>query len=111
MRFAIDDFGTGYSSLSYLKRLPINILKIDRSFIRDMLTDEQDSVIVRSTLGLAHSFGMQVVAEGVEDSETLNLLKQLNCEQAQGFLISKPIASDKFEAWLKHYRENYIGDC
>lgn len=102
VRFAIDDFGTGYSSLSYLKRLPIETLKIDRSFIRDMLTDEQDSVIVQSTLGLAHSFGLAVVAEGVEDEETLKQLNQLGCEQAQGFLISRPVPAAEFEVWLSH---------
>ena len=101
VRFAIDDFGTGYSSLGYLKRLPIDTLKIDRSFIRDMLTDEQDAVIVRSTLGLAHSFGLAVVAEGVEDRETLNALQSLNCEQAQGFYISRPVPADEFEAWFR----------
>jgi diguanylate cyclase (GGDEF)-like protein/PAS domain S-box-containing protein len=101
VRFAIDDFGTGYSSLGYLKRLPIDTLKIDRSFISDMLTDEQDAVIVQSTLGLAHSFGLQVVAEGVEDEKTLEALRKLNCEQAQGFYISRPVPADEFEIWYR----------
>lgn len=101
VRFAIDDFGTGYSSLGYLKRLPIDTLKIDRSFIRDMLTDEQDAVIVQSTLGLAHSFGLAVVAEGVEDQKTLEALLELNCEQAQGFYISRPVPAEEFEAWFR----------
>jgi diguanylate cyclase (GGDEF)-like protein len=101
VRFAIDDFGTGYSSLGYLKRLPIDTLKIDRSFVRDMLTDEQDAVIVRSTLGLAHSFGLEVVAEGVEDVQTLEALKNLNCEQAQGYVISRPVPANEFEAWYR----------
>ena len=101
VRFAIDDFGTGYSSLGYLKRLPIDTLKIDRSFIRDMLSDEQDAVIVQSTLGLAHSFGLEVVAEGVEDGKTLEALQNLNCEQAQGFFISRPIPAGEFEAWYR----------
>lgn len=104
VRFAIDDFGTGYSSLAYLKRLPIQTLKIDRSFIRDLLIDDQDAMIVRSTLDLAHNFGLSVVAEGVEDSATLEVLKRLNCEQAQGFLISKPLPVAEFESWLDHYR-------
>ncbi len=99
VRFAIDDFGTGYSSLVYLKRLPIETLKIDRSFIRDMLSDDQDRVIVQSTLGLAHSFDLEVVAEGVEDQETLNSLLQWGCEQAQGFLISRPLPIEEFELW------------
>lgn len=101
VRFSIDDFGTGYSSLGYLKRLPIDTLKIDRSFIRDMLMDEQDAVIVKSTLGLAHSFGLEVVAEGVEDGDTLEALRELNCEQAQGFYISRPVPADEFEAWFR----------
>lgn len=101
VRFAIDDFGTGYSSLGYLKRLPIDTLKIDRSFIRDMLSDEQDAVIVQSTLGLAHSFGLEVVAEGVEDGKTLEALQNLNCEQAQGFFISRPIPASEFETWYR----------
>src|SRR5690606_163947 len=99
----IDDFGTGYSSLGYLKRLPIDTLKIDRSFIQDMLSDEQDAVIVQSTLGLAHSFGLEVVAEGVEDQKTLDALQVLNCEQAQGFYISRPIPAADFQAWYRTY--------
>lgn len=102
--FAIDDFGTGYSSLSYLKRLPIHTLKIDRSFISDMLIDEQDLVIVKSTLGLAHSFALAVVAEGVEDLPTLEMLKGLCCEQAQGFYISRPVPVADFDVWLKGYK-------
>lgn len=105
VRFAIDDFGTGYSSLGYLKRLPIDTLKIDRSFIRDMLSDEQDAVIVQSTLGLAHSFGLEVVAEGVEDQKTLDELQRLNCEQAQGFYISRPVPADEFLAWHERYSD------
>lgn len=103
VRFAIDDFGTGYSSLAYLKRLPIQTLKIDRSFIRDLLIDGQDAMIVRSTLDLAHNFGLMVVAEGVEDNATLQELKRLNCEQVQGYLISKPLPVAEFELWLDHY--------
>lgn len=109
VRFAIDDFGTGYSSLSYLKRLPIDTLKIDRSFIHDMLTDEQDAVIVRSTLGLAHSFGLEVVAEGVEDQATLEILRTLHCEQAQGFLISRPVPHAEFELWLSRFTQSRPG--
>ena len=100
LRMAIDDFGTGYSSLSYLKRLPIDTLKIDRSFVHDMLTDEADAVIVRSTIGLAHSFGLKVVAEGVEQAETLTALAALQCDQAQGFHIARPLPLADFEAWL-----------
>ncbi|MCH8498159.1 MAG: EAL domain-containing protein [Marinobacter sp.] len=103
LRMAIDDFGTGYSSLSYLKRLPIDTLKIDRSFVQDMLTDEADAVIVRSTIGLAHSFGLKVVAEGVEEEEVLTALAALQCDQAQGFHIAKPLPLDEFEGWLQRH--------
>jgi diguanylate cyclase (GGDEF)-like protein/PAS domain S-box-containing protein len=99
IHLAIDDFGTGYSSMSYLKRLPIQTLKVDRSFVKDMLTDEADAVIVRSTIGLAHSFGLNVVAEGVEDEDTLQALCNLQCEQAQGYHISRPIPAEEFSRW------------
>ncbi|MGC1508278.1 putative bifunctional diguanylate cyclase/phosphodiesterase, partial [Ketobacter sp.] len=99
IHLAIDDFGTGYSSMSYLKRLPIQTLKIDRSFVKDMLSDDADAVIVRSTIGLAHSFGLNVVAEGVEDEPTLMVLRNLQCEQAQGYHICRPVPVADFDAW------------
>ena len=103
VRFAIDDFGTGYSSMAYLKRLPLSTLKIDRTFVSDMLNDAQDEMIIKSTVGLAHSFGLNVVAEGVEDKETMTRLAQLNCEVAQGFHIARPLPAVEFEQWyLKH---------
>ena len=97
---AIDDFGTGYSSLSYLKRLPVQLLKIDKSFIQDLIHDEQDAAIVTSTIGLAHSFGLKVVAEGVEDHETLTELQKLGCEYAQGYYFKYPLPGRKFSEWL-----------
>jgi len=87
---SIDDFGTGYSSLSYLKHLPIDELKIDRSFVGAMVRDDNDLTIVRSTIDLAHNLGLAVVAEGVEDRETLEMLRALGCDRAQGFLIGPP---------------------
>ena len=87
--------------MSYLKRLPIQTLKVDRSFVKDMLTDEADAVIVRSTIGLAHSFGLYVVAEGVEDEETLQALRNLQCEQAQGYHISRPLPAQDFDLWYE----------
>lgn len=97
---AIDDFGTGYSSLAYLKRLPVRTLKIDGSFVTAMLEDEQDEIIVHSTINLAHNLGLKVVAEGVEDNAVLERLKQHGCDQAQGYFIEKPQPADKVDAWL-----------
>ena len=101
IRIAVDDFGTGFSSLGYLKRLPVNELKIDKSFVSDMVRNDNDAVIVRSTIDLAHNLGLKVVAEGVEDNDTMDLLKILLCDTVQGYLISKPIPAKDFEAWLK----------
>ncbi len=98
---SIDDFGTGYSSLSYLKRLPVTEIKIDKSFVMNMTADENDAAIVHSTIGLAHSMGRIVVAEGVENQETLDRLKALGCDVAQGFFVSRPIPAKDFTRWLK----------
>ncbi len=105
---AIDDFGTGYSSLAYLKKLPLGTLKIDKSFVLDMDKDENDAVIVRSTVDLAHNLGYQVVAEGIENQETWMLLKKLGCDGGQGFYISHPLPSDVFVQWLDRYRPGDI---
>lgn len=105
VRFAIDDFGTGYSSMAYLKRLPLSTLKIDRTFVSDILNDEQDATIIKSTIGLAHSFDLTVVAEGVEDKETLAALAELRCETSQGFFHSDPLAIHEFEAWYEQYTQ------
>ena len=96
---SIDDFGTGYSSLSYLKHLPIDQLKIDRSFVGNMVHDESDLTIVRSTIDLSHNLGLVVVAEGVEDLATLQLLAELGCDRAQGYALSRPVAAPDFEQW------------
>jgi EAL domain-containing protein (putative c-di-GMP-specific phosphodiesterase class I) len=91
VRFAIDDFGTGYSSLSQLKGLPVDEIKIDRTFVRNAAEDENDALIVRSTIELGHSLGLRVVAEGVENDEGLAALKSMGCDQAQGFGIARPM--------------------
>ncbi|HEV2655061.1 MAG TPA: EAL domain-containing protein [Ktedonobacteraceae bacterium] len=101
IRVAIDDFGTGYSSLAYIKRLPIHELKIDRSFVQYMATNQVDTTIVRSTVALAHHLGLQVVAEGVEDAKTWELLAAMDCDTIQGYYLSRPLPATEFELWLK----------
>ena len=100
IEIAVDDFGTGYSSLAYLKLLPLSKLKIDKSFIMDMIKDANDAMIVRSTINLAHNLGMQVIAEGIEGKEVLELLSILGCKLGQGYFISRPISDDDFEKWI-----------
>ncbi len=100
IRFAIDDFGTGYSSLSYLKKLPVDTIKIDRSFVMHMVTHQDDAVIVRSTVEMAHHLGLKVVAEGVENRETWDRLVELGCDAAQGYYMCRPIPADELTRWL-----------
>ena len=100
MRLAIDDFGTGYSSLSHLKRLPLNALKIDVSFVRHMLSSAADHVIVDSTIALAHKLGLSVVGEGIEDARTLEALRSLGCDEGQGFHIARPMDAGQASAWM-----------
>ncbi|HVO90884.1 MAG TPA: EAL domain-containing protein, partial [Casimicrobiaceae bacterium] len=100
-RVSIDDYGTGYSSLAYLKRLPVNELKIDQSFVRGLVRDATDSVIVRSTIELAHHIGLTVVAEGVEDEPTLRRLRELGCDMLQGYHLSRPLAAEGVAAWIR----------
>jgi len=99
---AIDDFGTGYSSLAYLKKLPIHTIKIDKSFVMNMTEDDNDAVIVRSTIDLAHNLGYLVVAEGVENGDSLDLLAVLGCDLAQGYHISHPLPADELILWVKN---------
>lgn len=98
--FSIDDFGTGNTSLSYLKKLAVKAIKIDRSFVKDMLTNEDDLSIVTATIDLAYRLNLRVVAEGVEDQVTLERLADLGCDEAQGFHISQPLAVEDFDRWL-----------
>ena len=100
LSLSIDDFGTGYSSLGYLKRLPVEEIKIDRSFVMDMEESDNDAKIVRATIDLAHNLGLQVVAEGVETENCLNILKALKCDYAQGYYLSRPIPPDELLTWL-----------
>jgi len=97
----IDDYGTGYSSLAYLKRLPIDEIKIDQSFVRYLTTNETDATIVASTIGLGHSLGLRVVAEGAEDAETVARLIALGCDAAQGYYWSRPLPAHELERWLR----------
>ena len=101
VQIAIDDFGTGYSSLSYLRRFPINVLKIDQSFVRDITLEEDGAAVVRSIISLAHSLRLKVIAEGVETLAQLDYLREHGCDQVQGYLISRPIAAADFGAMLK----------
>jgi EAL domain-containing protein (putative c-di-GMP-specific phosphodiesterase class I) len=100
LRVALDDFGTGYSSLSYLKRFPIDVVKIDRSFIRDFPLHTHDTAIVSAVIAMAHSLGLQVVAEGVENDRQLQVLQNLQCDEIQGYLFSKPVSREQATALL-----------
>jgi EAL domain-containing protein (putative c-di-GMP-specific phosphodiesterase class I) len=100
IQLSIDDFGTGYSSLSYLHRFPVNTLKIDRSFINEMESKEENSAIVRAIVTLAHMLNMDVVAEGIENSSQLAQLKLLKCELGQGYLFAKPLTKEEAEVLI-----------
>jgi diguanylate cyclase (GGDEF)-like protein/PAS domain S-box-containing protein len=103
VRFSIDDFGTGYSSLSYLSRLPVDIIKVDRSFVTDMTTNATNEAIVRSILQLSHSLGCRVVAEGVETVDVLDALRRMGCDFAQGFYFSRAVPGTEFAKWVREH--------
>ena len=100
---SIDDFGTGYSSLAYLKRLPVDELKIDKSFVMNMERDADDAKIVRSTIDLGHNMGLRVVAEGIESEAVWHLLAKMGCDHGQGYFMSRPIAAGELLNWIKKW--------
>jgi len=104
IRLSVDDFGTGYSSLSLLRRLPLQTLKVDRSFVGQMVSNDVDMNLVSSTVTLAHNLGLQVVAEGVENAETLDALAEIDCDEAQGFFVARPMPAGEVEVWLARSR-------
>jgi EAL domain-containing protein (putative c-di-GMP-specific phosphodiesterase class I) len=100
VRLSIDDFGTGYSSMSYLRQLPVQEVKVDKSFVMTMLSQPQDSAIVRSIVGLGRNLGLEVVAEGVEDKETWAELDRMSCTRVQGYYLAAPMPVQRFKEWL-----------
>jgi EAL domain-containing protein (putative c-di-GMP-specific phosphodiesterase class I) len=109
VRIAVDDYGTGYSSLAYLKRLRVDELKIDKSFIMNMLDDDNDEVIVRSTVELGHNLGLQVVAEGVESAAVWQRLLPLGCDVIQGYHLSRPMPAAAFTLWCDALQAHAVG--
>ena len=106
IQLSIDDFGTGYSSMEQLKRTPVNELKIDKSFVLELTANNEDVIIVKSITDLAHNLGLSVVAEGVENIESLDMLAEMSVETAQGYYISKAMDADDFFPWLVNYEKN-----
>jgi EAL domain-containing protein (putative c-di-GMP-specific phosphodiesterase class I) len=101
---SVDDFGTGYSSLTYLKHFPIQGVKIDQSFVRDLASDQNDAVIATAIINMAHILGLRVVAEGVEAKDQLDFLRRQGCDEYQGYLLARPLPVDEFTDLLKKHR-------
>jgi len=101
LRIAIDDFGTGYSSLSYLKHVPADVIKIDQSFVRDLIDDPDDAAIVRTIIALARCLGCECLAEGIETAEHFEALREMGCDYGQGYWMSRPLALPAFEELLQ----------
>ncbi|MFT5221143.1 MAG: EAL domain-containing protein (putative c-di-GMP-specific phosphodiesterase class I) [Planctomycetota bacterium] len=102
--FAIDDYGTGYSSLAYLKKLPVDYLKIDKSFIMNVTKNDNDTMIVRSTIELVHNMGLKLIVEAVENQDSFDLLEILRCDFVQGYFISKPMPAQDVITWSKNWQ-------
>lgn len=108
VRISVDDFGTGYTSFGFLRRLPIDSLKIDQSFVRDLMVDDDDAKVITAITAIAHSLNLTVIAEGVETSEQLAFLKKHQCDLAQGFLFNRPLPPDEFEEILARNGETLV---
>jgi EAL domain-containing protein (putative c-di-GMP-specific phosphodiesterase class I) len=102
VRLAIDDFGTGYSSLAYLQSLPARVVKIDQSFVRDIEADQRRRSLVTTMIKLSHDLGHRVVAEGVETADVMRVLRDANCDEAQGYLFARPLPPQEFAAWVEN---------
>jgi EAL domain-containing protein (putative c-di-GMP-specific phosphodiesterase class I) len=104
---AIDDFGTGYSSLSYLSKLPVDIIKIDRSFVNNITTSKEDSNIIQAIIAMAHGLELKTIAEGVEEAAQLTLLQAMNCYEIQGYYFSRPLSAAQFSDYLRNFNFNF----
>jgi predicted signal transduction protein with EAL and GGDEF domain len=107
VKLAIDDFGTGFSSLQYLRELPVDAVKIDRSFVSEILSDPGARIVVKSTIDLAHSLSMRAIAEGVETPEILQMLRELGCDYAQGYYFGRPLSASDYAAWVEHQARRF----